>query len=113
MITIYHNPRCSKSRECLQALEASPEKITVVEYLKEPLNAIELKGLLKKLNMKAREVVRKKESLYIEKYKGKSLTETQWLNILAQNPILIERPILVKENKAIIGRPTERVKELL
>lgn len=97
----------------MQALEASPEKITVVEYLKVPLNAIELKGLLKKLNMKASEVVRKKESLYIEKYKGKSLTETQWLNILAQNPILIERPILVKENKAIIGRPAERVKELL
>jgi arsenate reductase len=112
-ITIYHNTRCTKSREACSILEKKGVDFTTIEYLKEPLNQTELKALLKKLNLKAEEIVRKSEPLFKEKFASKKLTEAQWIKILTENPILIERPILVKGNKAIIGRPVERVVEIL
>lgn len=85
----------------------------VVHYLETPPTQKLLKELLQKLGMKAEDIVRKSEPLYKEQYAGKKLTNAEWLKILSRNPVLIERPIVVKGNKAVIGRPPERVKELL
>lgn len=112
-ITVYHNTRCTKSREACSILGEKGIPFNIVEYLKTPLNAEEIKALLKKLNLKAEELVRKKEPLFLEKFASKKYTSAQWIKILSENPILIERPILVKGNKAIIGRPVERIAELL
>ncbi len=110
---IYHNPRCMKSRETLQIVEKKAKNVEVIEYLKTPPTEKEIEALLKKLGMKAEEIVRKKEKIYLEKYKGKELTEKQWIKAMAENPILIERPIFVNGNKAVIGRPPENVKKIL
>ena len=112
MITIYHNNRCTKSRCALELIEKRTKDFEVIEYLKTPPSEKKLKEILKKLNMKAEEVTRKKESLFKEKFAGKKFSEDQWVKILVKNPILIERPIVVKGNKAVIGRPTENVLEL-
>jgi arsenate reductase len=112
-IIIYHNTRCTKSREACSILEKKGIDFDTVEYLKTPLNQKELKALLKKLNLKAEEIVRKSEPLFKEKFASKKLTEAQWIKTLTENPILIERPILVKGDKALIGRPVERVIEIL
>lgn len=85
----------------------------VVHYLETPPTQKLLKDLLKKLGMKAEAIVRKNEPLYKEKYEGRKITNAEWIKILSQNPVLIERPIVVKGNKAVIGRPAENVKKLL
>ncbi len=113
MVTIYHNTRCSKSRDVCSILEKKKVKTEVVEYLKNPPTATEIKELLKMLGMKASELVRKKEPIFLEKYAGKKLTEALWIKAMVQNPILIERPIIVNGKKAIIGRPPEKVLEFL
>ena len=113
MITIYHNPRCRKSREGLAIVQGSGQPVTVIEYLKEPPTAAQLKEILKYLGLSATDIIRKNEKLYKEEYKNKELTESQWLKVLADNPILIERPIVVKGKKARLGRPPEVIKELL
>jgi arsenate reductase len=112
-ITIYHNTRCSKSRDVCTLLTKKKVKTEVIEYLKTPPTQKEIKELLKMLGLKASELVRTNEPLYKEKFEGKKITETQWLKILSENPILIQRPIIVKGNKAIIGRPAEKVLEIL
>lgn len=112
-LIVYHNTRCSKSREACSILEAKGISFDTLEYLKTPLSPEDIKALLKKLGLKAEELVRKKEPLFIEKFASKKYTETQWVKILSENPILIERPIVVKGNKAIIGRPVERIAEIL
>ena len=112
-ITIYHNTRCSKSRGACEILEQKKVKAKVIEYLHTPPTEKQLKALLKKLEMKAEELVRKKEELYEKKFSKKKYSEAEWIKILVKNPILIERPIVVKGNKAIIARPPEKVLELL
>ena len=112
-ITIYHNGCCGKSRGALEILQEQKIPHTVRWYLTEPLSKIELKALLKKLGMQPSELVRKNEELYKEQYKGKNISEQQWLTILAENPVLIERPIVEKGDKAIVARPPEKVFELL
>lgn len=112
-ITIYHNNRCSKSRYALELIEKKTKELQVIEYLKTPPSEKELKDILKKLGMKAEDIVRKKEPLYLEKFKGKTLSEDQWIKILSKNPILIERPIVVRGNKAVIARPIENLKQIL
>ena len=111
-ITIFHNPRCSKSREALNLLKEQGAVIEIKEYLKIPPTHDELKTLLAKLNCKATEIIRTKEDLFIAKYKNKNFSEEEWIQILSENPILIERPIIIKGNRAIIGRPPELVKQL-
>lgn len=113
MLTIYHNPRCRKSRETLGIIEDSGAMVQVVEYLKTPPAKGDLKQIIENLGIKAEDLIRKNEAIYKEKYKGKSLTDDEWIDIMEENPVLIERPIVVKDNKAIIGRPPENVKELL
>jgi arsenate reductase (glutaredoxin) len=110
---IYHNPRCSKSRNALSILLENNSDIQVIEYLKSSPTESELRDLLKKLAMKPEDIVRKGEAIYKEKYKGKQMSDDEWIAALLENPLLMERPIIVKGDKAIIARPPERVKELL
>ena len=109
---IYHNPRCRKSRETLEIIKDQGIEPEIVEYLKTPLNVTELKEVLGKLNIKAEDLIRKGESVYKEKYKGKALNEDAWIKAIADNPVLMERPLVVKGMKAVLGRPPENVKEL-
>lgn len=113
MTTIYHNPRCRKSRETLQLLEDAGENVKIVKYLEDPPSEAQLKQLLKQLQLKPMELIRKGESLWKEQFKGKSFSEEELIAIMHQNPKLIERPIVVKNGKAKIGRPPESVKEIL
>jgi arsenate reductase len=110
---IYHNPRCSKSRNSLNLIRENEVDVEVIEYLKTPLTKTPLKVLLKKLNIPARDLVRKGEAVYKENYKGKELTEAQWIDAMVKFPKLIERPIVEKGDKAVIGRPLENVEELI
>ena len=84
----------------------------IIEYLVKVPTEKEIKEILKLLGMKAEDLVRKKESLYKEKYEGKKFSNSEWITILSKNPILIQRPIIVKDGKAIIGRPPDKVFEL-
>lgn len=113
MIKIYHNPRCRKSRETLAVINDSGNSVQVIEYLKETPSANDLSVILSKLNLKPEQLLRKGEKLFKEEYKGKKLTDQAWIRAMVENPVLIERPIVVKGNKAIIGRPPENVKTLL
>ena len=112
-VIIYHNPRCSKSRESMCILEDIGAEAEVVNYLDIPPTQKLLRELLKKLGMKAEQIVRKSEPLYKQKFEGKKLTNAEWIKLLANNPVLIERPIVVKGDKAVIGRPPENVRELI
>jgi arsenate reductase (glutaredoxin) len=111
--TIYHNPRCTKSRATLALLTERGIEPKVVEYLQTPPTAKELKSISSKLGIKPEELVRKGEDVYKEKFAGKTLTDAQWIQALAANPILIERPIVVRGEKAAIGRPPENVETIL
>ena len=113
MIEIYHNNRCGKSRDALAILTEKNVDFKVIEYLKNPLTASQIKTLLKKLNISAFDLIRKGETIFKENYKDKQLSENEWIVVLEQNPILIERPIVVNGNKAIIARPPEKVLEIL
>lgn len=110
---IYHNPRCSKSRQTLAILEEKGVTFEIIDYLNQVPTKNELKAILKKLNLTAEKLIRKGEDIFKEKYKGKTLTEEEWIDAMIQNPKLIERPIVVKEEKAVLGRPPENVLELL
>lgn len=114
-IKIYHNPRCSKSRETLALLEEKGVSTTVVEYLKTAPTAAEIKKLLKMLGFKdARQLMRTKEDLYKElNLSDDSLTQDQLIKAMHENPKLIERPIVVNGDKARLGRPPEQVLEIL
>lgn len=110
---IYHNPRCRKSRETLEILREGGVEPEIVEYLKDPLTVDELRTLVDKLRIDAFDLIRKGESIYKEEYKGKDLSEEEWLLAMAENPVLMERPVVVKGDKAVLGRPPENVKALL
>ncbi|MES2700993.1 MAG: arsenate reductase family protein [Bacteroidota bacterium] len=113
MITIYHNGECSKSKGALELLQESGAEHEVRWYLTDPLATAELKELLAKLGMQPSQIVRKSEPLCKELYEGKTLDEAQWLSVLHEHPVLMERPIAVKGSIAIIARPPERINELL
>ena len=105
-ITIYHNPRCSKSRETLRLLEARGLKPVIVDYLKTPPTAAELKSILKTLGLKPDALLRKSEPLFAELgLKDRKLDDDALIALMVENPILIERPIVVAGGKAAIGRP--------
>lgn len=111
-MTIFHNNRCSKSRGALSILKEKGINPDVRYYLEEPPSTTELEGLLKKLKLKAVDLVRKNEPLYKENYKDKEYSEKEWLTILSENPKLIQRPIVINGDKAVIARPIERVEEI-
>ena len=113
MIKIYHNSRCRKSREALDLLKSNKLDFEVIEYLKEKLTKNQLQDLINKLGLKPLELVRKNEAIWKEDFKDKVLTNNEIVEILSENPTLIERPIVELDNKAVIGRPLENVINLL
>ena len=112
-VVIYHNARCSKSRSACEIVAGRGIEARIVEYLKTPPSLDELRTVLQKLGMKASELVRRGEEEYKQHYAGRTLTEDEWLDALIEHPILIERPIIVRGDRAVIGRPPEKVLELL
>ncbi len=113
IITIWHNPRCSKSREALSILEENGCDKNIVKYLDENIDYIQLKETLTLLGLKPRELMRTKEDIYKELDLINEHDEDRLIDAMVANPILIERPIIFKGNKAIIGRPTSRIIEFL
>lgn len=110
---IFHNPRCRKSRETLALLEDNKVNPEIVLYLEEKLTQKRLKEVISKLGIKASQLVRKTEPIYKEKYKGKDISDAEWVKILVKEPKLIERPIVIKGKKAVIGRPPSNVLTLI
>ena len=110
---IYHNPRCRKSREGIKYLESKKINFEVIDYIKNNLSLDQIRNILKKLQFKPIELVRKNEAIWKEKYKGKDFTDQQLIKILSNEPKLIERPIIVSEKLAVIGRPAENIDKLL
>ena len=106
---IYHNPRCSKSRQNLYLIEGKNKKVEIIEYLETPATVEEIESILEKLGIKAIDLVRKKEKIWIEDYKGRDLTDKKIIEAMVENPKIMERPIVIVGNKAIIGRPPENV----
>lgn len=113
MIQIYHNPRCGKSRSCLAFLKESEKEVEVINYLDNVPTFDELKTLIQKLNFEPLELVRQKEKIWIENFKNKKMTNDEIIQTMVTYPILIERPIVIKENKAIIGRDLDNVNDFL
>jgi arsenate reductase (glutaredoxin) len=114
MLKVYFKPNCATCQTALSILKKNTdEELELIEYLVETPSPKEIKEILKMLGMKAEDLVRKKEPLYKEKYLDKKISNAEWIKILVRNPILIDRPILVKDGKAIIGRPPERVLDIL
>ena len=112
-VTIYHNPRCSKSRQALALLKESSQGVKVVEYLKEPLSAAELQALVKCLALRPHDIVRTKEPEYKDAGLSSSSSDGEVIAALVRDPKLLERPIVVCNGKAVIGRPPEQVLEIL
>lgn len=110
---IYHNYKCSKSIASVELLKERNVDFEIIAYLETPLTRIELKGLLAKLKIPAEALIRKGETEYKENFKGKSLSEEEWIDAIIEFPILLQRPIIEKGNKAVIGRPIENVIDLL
>jgi len=110
--TIYHNPKCSKSRATLELLTQRVPDAVVVEYLKTPPTVAELTALVAKLGIEPVALVRKGEEVYKQHYAGKTLSAEQWIGAMVRHPILIERPIVVVGNRAVLGRPPENIEKL-
>ncbi|WP_422359971.1 arsenate reductase (glutaredoxin) [Reichenbachiella sp.] len=113
MTKIYHNPRCTKSRQTLALLEEKNEEIEIVEYLKTNPTKQEITELVSMLGIKPLELIRKGEKIFKEEFKGKELSDAEWIDAMVAHPILIERPVVVKNGKAAIGRPIENVIDIL
>lgn len=113
MLKIYHNTRCKISRQGLAILQEKGIPFEIIDYLKNPPSLNEMKRLLMKLNIDAQGIIRANEELFKKNFKGKNFTEEEWIKILIENPVLIERPIVEMEHKAMIGRPVEKISELL
>ncbi|WP_370476268.1 arsenate reductase (glutaredoxin) [Tamlana flava] len=113
MITIYHNNRCTKSRQGLALLEDSGKEYKIVKYLEDVPTEKELKNIIKLLGIEPIQLVRKNEAIWKEQYKDKDLSNSEIIKAMIENPKLIERPIVVNGNKAVIGRPTELILEII
>ena len=113
MIKIYHNPRCSKSRQGLELLQNSGKEFEIVKYLENTPTKDELISIIEKLQIKPVELVRKNEAIWKENYKGKELSDPEIIEAMLQNPKLIERPIVINNSKAAIGRPLENIQNII
>lgn len=113
MIKIYHNPRCTKSREGLAILTESGKEFEVIKYLQDIPSKKELKEIIDILGIRPIELVRTNEAVWKENYKDKELTDDQLLLAMVENPRLIERPIVIHDKKGVIGRPPQKIKDLL
>ena len=113
MIQIFHNSRCGKSRECLAFIEDSGKEFEIIKYLENVPTIEELTEIIRKLNIKPLELVRQKEKIWIDTYKNKTMTDHEIIKAMIKNPILIERPIIINNEKAVIARPLENAKSIL
>lgn len=113
MIQIFHNSRCSKSRQCINLIEKSGKKFEIIKYLVNPPTISELTELISKLTIEPIDLIRKKEKLWIDKFKNKTLSSKKLIEIMVKNPILIERPIVIKGDKAVIARPIENAIKII
>lgn len=113
MITIYHNNRCSKSRSGLEILKNSGQEFEIINYIESVPDSAELKKIINLLNINPIDLIRKSEAIWKENYKGKTLSNTQIIDAMAKYPKLIERPIVIKGDKAVIGRPPEKILDLI
>lgn len=113
MIKIYHNPRCRKSREGLQIVENSGKEFEIIQYLKDIPSFDELSQIIKILAISPIRLVRKNEAIWKENYKGKELSDSDVIQVMIDNPKLIERPIVINNNKAVIGRPPENINSII
>lgn len=110
---IYHNPRCSKSRQGLAILEDSKLTFETIKYLDTPISKEELTNIIKLLGISPIDLVRKNEAVWKENFKGKKLSDSEIITAMVKNPKLIERPIVINNEKAVIGRPPELIKSIL
>ena len=110
--TVYRNPRCSKSRMAVDYLNKEGKDVEIIEYLKETPTKEEFLEVLEKLNQPASTILRKGEPIFKENFRGKDLTDSQWVDAMLEFPKLIERPIVIKANKAVVARPTELIDSL-
>ena len=110
---IYHNPRCRKSRETLTLILDNGKAPEIVEYLKSPPSADELRAIIDLLGISAQDLIRKGEDIFKTEYKGKELSDAEWIDAMIQNPKLIQRPIVVENGKAVLASPPENVLDLL
>jgi arsenate reductase len=113
MLQILHNPRCGKSRTCLAFLNDTHQEYEIIHYLQNPLSFEDLVLLIKKLDIKPLALIRQKETIWIDHFKGKTLSDTQIIKAIVDYPILMERPILIKGNQAIIARDPEKLRMFL
>lgn len=113
MIQIYHNPRCGKSRNCLAFIKESKKEFEIINYLEQTPSFDELSSLIEKLNLEPIQLVRTKEKIWIENFKNKQMSDNEIIQAMVSNPILIERPIVVIGNKAIIGRELDKVENFI
>ena len=113
MIEIYHNPRCGKSREGLQLLEKSGKDFKIIKYLEETPNKQSLEKIIKLLKIEPIELIRTNEKIWKENFKGSNFSDDKLIEIMVNNPILIERPIVVSGNKAVIGRPPTKILDII
>lgn len=110
MIKVLHNGNCSKSNAVLEYLDENGVQFEIINIVEDPLSVLELKTVLKKMNQSVFHIIRKEEKLYLEKFAGKDHSKEEWLQILSENPSLIQRPIIIKGSVAMLGRPLENVK---
>ena len=113
MIIIYHNPKCSKSREAMEIIKNSGKEFKIREYLNDPLSEDELNGLLKKLQFSPIQLVRQNESVWKDNFKSLNLSDRDLISIMAKHPKLIERPVVEHDNRAVIGRPSSNIDLIL
>lgn len=112
-LTMLHNQSCSKSKHAFGLLESLGFRFDVRDYLNDPLSKVEIEDLLVKLDLEPTDIIRKKEDLYINEFKGKELSNEEWVNVLVKHPNLIERPIVVSEDNGVIGRPLMHLEDFL
>jgi len=113
MIVIYHNPRCTKSREALEIIKNSGKEFKIREYLNDPLSEDELNGLLKKLKFSPSQLIRQNESVWKDNFKSLNLSDKELISIMAKHPKLIERPVVENDNRAVVGRPASNIDLIL
>ena len=113
MIKIYHNPRCSKSRQGVELLETSGKEFEIIKYLDNNFTELTLTEVLQLLNISPIDLVRKNEKIWKEHFKGTAMSDAEIIIAMVENPKLIERPIVVNKNKAVIGRPSEEILSII
>ena len=113
MIRIYHNPRCRKSRAGLEYLQDKTGDFETIDYIRNGISREEIREILAKMNTPPSNLVRTQKDYYKKKLKGKDIPDEDWIDILAENPRLIQRPIIVTEHKAVLGQPPENIDNLL